>query len=55
MGYTFVNKTRKPHICEKCGRLIPKGKQAFKEDLVDLSKSFAGRKYTGYFHPVCHK
>ena len=55
MNYKFINKTRKAYICEKCGRLIPKGSQAFREEFLDPSKSFTGRIYIGYTHPICHK
>ena len=48
-------KTRKSHVCEVCGKPIPAGSLASREEFVDFSRSFTGRVYVGYTHRACHK
>ena len=50
-----IIKTRKDHICEKCGVTIRKGTTAITDELLDNTKSSTGKEYLGYFHLDCHK
>ena len=47
---TGIRCTRKPHRCNWCNRLIPKGDQA-----VNWASHWEGDFCSGHFHPECSK
>lgn len=49
-----VKKTRQPHVCERCGREIPKGSEAYAVTFTTGSWEWS-KKFTVYYHADCYR
>lgn len=48
----FIVTTRKPHMCDGCGRTFPKGTDM---EQIDLCDNVARKFFTSYLCPTCQK